>query len=276
MILDDAISIVQKKFLEAGMTTLSQIYPRDFEVYAFAIELVDFNDTLIDYFMFPVMPNSISKSENERTNVVKTLRSITVINSTAFVPKDLSISGTFGKSLKLIKDKAVSNVSEYSINSGVYSAEQVEDGTSSPITRINKYIRTGFGLVKDLQSIIDKAKSFDSAGKPFKLHIYNLALGETYLCALTKNPLTLKQDSSTSNMIWQYTLNLKIIADLNKISYSPKGRRILDIRHRVQNFMGNFVKRGELLADQADSLGYKAIYLIKKEALYKNLDAFGL
>lgn len=199
-----------------GRDALASAYPRDFEVYLLAIELVDFNDNSIDYLMFPVMPSNISVSNNERTSIQKTLRGTTIIRSNSFVPKDLSISGNFGRKFKSKPFKQ--SESNYSMASGVYSADEIENPTFLKPT-LTPYFKTGYGLTKDLQSIIDKAKGFSNTGKPFKLIVYNPALGENYLCELTKTPLTLKQEESGSNMIWSYSLNLKIIGNLDA---SPK------------------------------------------------------
>lgn len=210
---------IQQSLTSVGKEGLNAFFPRDFELYLVSLELVDSEGDTIDFFTFPISPTSISKTEIERTTIRKTLRATTVIQSDSFVPQDLSISGDFGRNIKFLLPNIFgipsSKAMAFSINAGVYGSEDVNSKVISKIPTFNPQVKTGYGCIKILQSIISKSKSHDN-GKPFRLYFYNPALGESYLVVPTKNPLTLSQ-TEQKNMIWSYNLNLKIIADLSKI-----------------------------------------------------------
>jgi|SRR6056297_661682 len=244
--LDKAIGNFEGLVSTIGKGGVSALFPRDFEIYIMAIELVDYNGVTIDYFMFPIMPNSISKSEIERTNIQKTFRGTTVIRSTSFVPKDLTISGSFGRGFKIMipdifGDNSVNTFLGYSLEAGAYSADDLNN-IPIPKPSFLPFIKTGYGLIKKLQAIIDKAKGFSRSGKPFRLYLYNPALGENYLCELTKNPLTLKQEESGSNMVWNYTLNLKIIGDLDNLNVNSRNLRSLVEQNAIQKTVNRVAK----------------------------------
>lgn len=210
---------IHQQLLSFGKEGLNALYPRDFELYLVSLELVDSYGDTIDFFTFPIAPKSINKSELERTTIRKTLRATTIIQSDSFIPQDLSLSGNFGRNVKFLLPNIFgvpsSKAIAFSIKSGVYGSEDVNSKIPTKIPTFNSQVKTGYGCIKILQSIISKSKSHDN-GKSFKLYFYNPALGESYLVAPTKNPLILNQ-TEQENMIWGYTLNLKIIADLSKI-----------------------------------------------------------
>lgn len=216
--------IVSKTVATVGPAALSALFPRDFEFYMVALELTTFDGETIEYFTFPVMPTSMTKSENERTSIYHTLGGTTIINTDSFVPKDLTIQGDFGRSFKIvlgdIANQAVTFKGlKFSNQNGVEYADQVNaDVSFGRVPIFNFAVKTGFGCIKILQSIIDRAKGHDQ-GKPFRLYFYNLALGESYLVVPTKQPLTLMQNES-KNMIWGYNLNLSIIAPLDRIEFA--------------------------------------------------------
>jgi hypothetical protein len=205
-----------------GKSALTALYPRDFESYLCALELTTFEGDTIDFFSFPVIPQNISKNENEKTSIYPTLAGTTIINTDSFVPKDLTISGNFGRSFKIM----IGNLGQqfirfrglnFSQNKGVYFSDETNAFLAKKIPDFNIAVKTGYGCIKIMQSIIDKAKSHDN-GKPFRLYFYNATLGENYLVVPTKTPLTLSQ-SEAQNMIWGYTLNLSIIAPLDRIVF---------------------------------------------------------
>lgn len=221
--IDSAISQYRDTLNSIGESGLSALFPRDFEIYLCGIELTDFTGATIDFFIFPVMPDSIQKTEAERTSITKTSNGIVVNQSNSFIPKDLTIQGNFGRSFKLLLRKGVElqKTSNFfkglSIVQGVLSANDFENTKLKRVFRdFSPEVKTGFGCIKIIQSIIDKSKGSVN-GKPVRLIFYNLSLNETYLVVPQKNPLMLSQNINDSNMIWNYTLNLKIIADMKDI-----------------------------------------------------------
>lgn len=232
-----------------GRTFLSGLFPRDFEYYLVALELTTFDGDTIDFFSFPILPSSITKSENTKTSVYPTLGGITVINSDTLTLQDLTLSGDFGRSFKLMVGNfgapfvSLKGV-KFSNTRGVYYSDDINAGFSRKVPDFNFTVKSGYGCIKILQSIIDRAKGHDN-GKPFRLYFYNLALGESYLVVPTKNPLILSQNEA-KNTIWGYTLNLHIIAPLDRVDFggskSPRSLTNLLTQAVVQNAVSKLSK----------------------------------
>ncbi len=205
-----------------GRAALSSLYPFDIEVYLMALELTDAAGDTIDYLTFPIMPDQITKSEPTRTSIKKTSGGITVLSSNSYVPQDIQIKGSFCRSFKVLinpKEQGESGVA-FSTSRGVYDLTQVNTRTSNIIFRppiFNIGVKTGYGAIRILKSIVNKANGVDLNGEPFRLYFYNLALGESYLVTIPPTGITVSQ-SLDKNMIWQYTLNMTTLAPLNALS----------------------------------------------------------
>lgn len=218
------LSTVQRRATELatniGRSAMHQMFPRDFEYYMIALELVDGRGDTIDYLAFPVLPSSIVKAENKRINIKKAYKSTLVLTSSAFTPQDITIRGNFGRSFKiLIGGKEILSGLAFtaSIKNGVFETRQfLNQSLVKIIPQFSSFVKTGYGVTKLLQSIIQKSDGGDSNG-PYRLYFYNFALGESYLVVAPSKALTLEQNDSNMNMIWNYTLNLTIIAPLETI-----------------------------------------------------------
>lgn len=233
---------VSGQVASVGRTALSAIFPRDFEYYLVALELTTYDGDTIDFFSFPIMPSQISKTETTKTSIYPTLGGITVINSDAFTPQDLTLTGDFGRSFKLMVGNYGSQfVSfrgvKFSNTRGIYYSDETNAMFAKKVPDFNFAIKSGYGCIKILQSMISRATGNDN-GKPFRLYFYNLALGESYLVAPTKTPVTFSQNES-KNIIWSYTLNLSIIAPLDRIDFggskSPRSLTNLLTQAAIQN-----------------------------------------
>lgn len=212
------IQLGLKYVLSLGKEVVHKNFPRDFEYYMMAIELVDEYWNSIDYFVFPVMPSNITKSEAEAISIQHTLNGVVITNKLGFIPKDISISGNFGRGLKFV-DYEGSGFE--SIAKGFYFSKDIQARSANPVTEFPFGVKTGYGCIKILQSIIEKSKAHGVELGSYKLLLYNPALGESYLVVPTKNPLVLTQNEQNSNMIWQYTLNLTIIANFDDLVTKP-------------------------------------------------------
>lgn len=219
-------AIVQRQALtlagSIGEVARHSLFPRDFEYYALSLELTDSGNNLIDYFTFPILPKNISKTESSRVNIKKSLTSINVINSKSLQPQDITIKGNFGRAFKILVSSNVAVTFKglrYSQKAGVYNA--LETGNESNIKdkkkEFNFAVKSGYGCTKILQSIVDKARGVDAQGKPYRLYLYNPIMGENYLVVPSQTPLILSTDDSNSNRLFEYTLNLTIIAPLEYV-----------------------------------------------------------
>src|SRR6478735_5107708 len=80
-----------------GKQVINSLFPNDFEYYLIAFELVDSKLRTVDYLTFPILPDSITESKLELTNIKKSAGGITSITTPTFVPRDISIRGNFGR-----------------------------------------------------------------------------------------------------------------------------------------------------------------------------------
>lgn len=207
----------QSQVGQLGKSLLHALYPNDFEVYMMALELTDSDGNMIDYFAFPVMPESIQKTEPKRTNIKKTSSGVTVLSSSSFTPEEIVIKGNFGRSFKITLSKEPSSQGvAFSISNGVYSlhGSKSKSLTTPRVADFSLGVKTGYGATKILQAIINKSNGVGADGRPFRLYFYNMALGESYLVAVPPAGLQLSM-SQEKNMIWTYTLNLTTIAPLS-------------------------------------------------------------
>jgi hypothetical protein len=199
-----------------GRGALHALYPKEFEFYMFALELTTFDGDTIDYLTFPVMPSNITKAENNRINVKKSFGAVTVINSKSFTPSDLTISGTFGRSFKILIESGsptIFNGLKYSYKTGIWDPNDIDQSYLKNDSRnFNPAIKTGYGVIQALKSIIAKSAATDDKGRSMKLYCYNLGMGESYLCVPTPNPLTIKLNDKDNNMLPSYSLSLTTIA----------------------------------------------------------------
>lgn len=67
--IQDKLQSMMSMTRSIGVEAVSRLYPNDFEVYMVALELTDSQDNMIDYLVFPVLPDAITKTEPTRTNI---------------------------------------------------------------------------------------------------------------------------------------------------------------------------------------------------------------
>lgn len=218
-----SIQALSSKFINLaaniGKGGLSAMFPKDFDAYMMGLELTDSQDNTIDYFAFPVMPESITKSEPNRTNVKRTSSGITVLSSNSFTPEEISIKGNFGRSFKFYLSPVAPAVQGVAFSTVAGRYDLLSTKSNVLIGSANSFsigIKTGFGAHSILRAIINKSSGTDALGKPFKLYFYNMALGESYLVTVPSSGFTSSQ-SMDKNMIWDYSLSLTVIAPLGAL-----------------------------------------------------------
>jgi len=183
-------------------STLASLYPNDFEVYLMALELVDSDGNTVDSISFPVMPNHIQKTEHTRVNVKKAANSLVVISSNSKAPSEIIIRGDFGRGFKLMLHPQKDSVEGYAFRGLSFNTPEYEVG-----------VKTGFGAFKLMQSIISRCTELDSKGNPYRLILYNMALGEIYIVVPTPTGIMLSQ-TQDRNMIWNYSITFTILGNV--------------------------------------------------------------
>lgn len=222
-----SVSTIQKKAIEMvgtlGRAALATLYPNDFEIYLCSLELTDSQGRTIDFFTFPIMPDSIRKSELKRSTVRNTAGGITTLTSPIYSPSEINIRGNFGKNFKILlsENESVSGVA-FSIRNGMYDLYQIGSKNSSNLKTpdFDISVKTGFGASRILKAIISKSNGVDNDGKPFRLYFYNMAFGENYLVTIPPSGAEFSMNIQ-KNMIWEYNINMTVIAPLEAVKNSP-------------------------------------------------------
>lgn len=197
---------------EVGRIGLNTLYPTEFEYYIVIFELVNSEGKTVEYLSFPVNPDSISYDDEVLSNVRKTLGGVSVVDNGTSRPKKISMSGTFGRKLRLLLD-----VNTNSTSNGTKDGSFLVPGNSLEIKTnvFNARLKTGYGTIRILKSIIEKSVQLDEYDKPHRVYLYFPPLGENYLIKFQTFKLT--QDYSTSNMLWKYMINLSVLGELDSM-----------------------------------------------------------
>lgn len=216
-----------------GKTGLNIKYPDEFELYVIALELLDENMNTLKYFIFPVMPDSLEEDSQQLHSIKKTLNGVHVLTTTNFIPTDISLSGTFGRRLRiLLNGKYEDFVSSFKTPQGTTSWTSLKGGTKQ---FFDENVKTGYGCTKILESMINDTNVIDDNGGVKTLVFHNLALGNSYI--VRPQSLRLSQ-SQQSNMIWNYSLKLKSLAPLSAL-YSSQ--QLTD--NRISLAKGDFLQK---------------------------------
>ena len=205
-----------------GLQAIATMMPHEFEWYMIALELATADNKTIDYLTFPIMPNSLSKVEQKRTSIKKSLSGVTVLQNSALPLGEIVLQGNFGRGFKNlvgINNDISAGALAYSMKAGKYDLYSLQEGNNNKIPKVktfNTAVKTGYGVIKMLQAILSKSVGHDNQGRPFRLFFYNMAFGESYQVVVPPNGMRFYQDIS-NNMIWNYDLRLTVVAPLDAV-----------------------------------------------------------
>lgn len=186
-------------FGQIGKIGLHTMFPDDFELYICAFELVDYQDNVIKYFSFPVLPRQIRISKRNLVNITRTAGGLVDMTDPRFNPVDINIDGNFGRSFKLV----INDVFQKEINMA-YNKKISKQNLKNIINEYDHLIKTGYGCCKILENIFEESKKMDD-GNFRKLYFHNLSFNSLYMVEIEN--LTFSQ-SEESNMIWSYSAKM--------------------------------------------------------------------
>jgi len=222
-----------------GKSILNIKYPKEFELYIIALELVDEDFNTKKYFIFPVNPSSIDEGKPQLTNVKKTLSGVTVLKSATFVPTDINLSGTFGRGFKItLGETSEDFIQAFTINGN--------------IQEFDPRIKTGYGCLKILEEIVEQSKAISGSGTNFKLIFHNPAFGNSYLVEPMNFRINMNEQN---NMFHGYSLTLKSIARIDSL-FDAKKLQSIARQLAVNGFIQKQV--GQLLNNVSGVLGTAA------------------
>lgn len=253
-----------------GLQAIATAMPHEFEWYMIALELATADNKTIDYLTFPIMPNSLSKVEQNRTSIKKSLNGVTVLQNSSLPLGEIVLQGNFGRGFKNLvgvgNDVSISALA-YSMKAGKYDLYSLQEGSGRKIPKVkifNTAVKTGYGVVKMLQAMLNKSVGHDSAGRPFRLFFYNMAFGESYQVVVPSNGVRFYQDLS-NNMIWNYDLRLTVVAPLDAVVKDSKKWKQLAasaikgsvdiVSTEVKNVVGSLGEKASMKIDDWTNIG---------------------
>jgi hypothetical protein len=249
----DQVSSLRDQLLNrhSGKWLLHQQHPDEFEYYMCAIELLDSNLSTKEYFIFPIMPSGINYNNTSLTKITKTAGGVSVLKNSQFVPKNLSINGTFGRSFKILLGNnyqdLVSNFSAKNIK------ETIKTGGKRFVENFNKSVKSGYACTKLLETILNQSNQKDDLGKNHYMIFYNLAFNQSFFVEFEDETYSMTQES---NMIWQYSFKLKAIAPSNNYLKTKKD----DLQTNKQLVVNNLIqKKTNAIYNETTSILNRAI-----------------
>ena len=201
---------------QIGRAGLNALYPKEFEYYFFALELVNSRQETIDFFAFPVLPSQITEVQPEITNVRKTMGGVDVHKNPTFVPRTLTINGDFGRRFRILVNTNQIEFAglRFSVNNGVFRIGKPGDLLDdAPV--FSSFAKTGYGCIKVIEAMKEKSKSLDQFNQPHSLYCYNPVLGNNYQVEF--QTFTHMQDKQQYNVIPRYSIEMIAVAPLEAL-----------------------------------------------------------
>ncbi len=199
-----------------GRTALSALYPNDINLALIALELVDSNGSTVDYFTWPIMPSEIREVHQEITNIKKTIGGVYVLKNTTFAPRQISLSGTFGRRFKLLINNKQLELAgfRFSLSGGKVNISP-PNFLEQRIPEFSSIAKNGYGCIKIIEAMKEKSKKLDENGKPYSLYFYNPLLGNNYQIEIIN--FSHMQDENEHNMLPAYSLQCVAVAPLEGV-----------------------------------------------------------
>ena len=233
---ENVISVVDT----LGRAALHAMAPDNFEYYMCSLELLDSSKSTKGFMTFAVMPNNILETKTEIATINKTNRGIVTTFNSSFVPRDISIQGTFGRKLRLIigaKEPSNGDKTWFGnlMSSGNLGFNMMGGGV---------LVKTGYGLTKMLKKIVDTAYTLDENGKPHTLIWTNYALNTSYVVEILQSSYS---QTYENNMLWYYNLEMKAVAPASAIKTENfggfmKGVAANSIGNAIKNLLGDVTR----------------------------------
>lgn len=203
---------VNRVALEQGASALrayiNSLYPDEFEYYLCSFELMNNVGVVEEILIFPVMPDSIQESRTSLVNIKKTMSAVVSLTNNTFAPTNINITGSFGRKLRILLGPKQTTASAF------YFEKQIKVANEN--IELNAEIKSGYGVTKKLEKMIKKSQTKEG----YLLFFYNLALNNNYLVEVTDMSF---QQSMENNMLWNYSLSMKSLADAKNVRPGGSG-----------------------------------------------------
>ena len=257
------------------------LYPNTVEAYMMILELVNYKNQRVNSLVFPIMPSALAVGFPQVTKITKSQSTVGVLKNSGFVPKPVSIQGTFGRGIvngltggdiQGLTRSDQKFIESQSLASRFNKEDSTKKHINTALGEVFKRFNTAYGWTKALQKLGEDAQETDGAGKrPRTMYLFCPPLGINY--AVEWMNFSMVESARSSNRMIMYKLQLYATADLNVISESGS-----DSGNDVKQYLRNVRKFGFYsLIDftNAGTLNNLGIASIPSESTRNVLDAVG-
>lgn len=181
---------------------LHTLFPDEVENYAMSMELVNADGVTVDMLVFPVMPSEVTISGRTMETIKKTSGGVVSLHTQTFVPFAINISGTFGRKFRVLLGN------ESVLAAGLNLFQDVTKDAKAPF---NLKIKTGYGVTKVLERIIQNSRRTDRLGRSYRL-IVSLQAFNLNVVAVVNDGYNFNMNDQRNNMMWGYSIPMTAIA----------------------------------------------------------------
>lgn len=201
-IIDSAVSV--------GKAALHCVMPDDIEYYLCSLELVDCEDKRLGFLSFSVMPEQIVENHSPIQTMIKTNNAVITNFNSSFSPVDITIAGTFGRKFRLLLNYKDPKDELNTYGSSKSNAISLDFGT---VAGVSSGVKSGYGMTKILQHILESANKTDANGKPLYVKFCNYSLNTAYIVDVVNFGFS---QTMANNCMWNYNFTLRAVAKLRK------------------------------------------------------------
>lgn len=216
------VAALRSSLSMVGDEVMNMVAPDNFEYYNCALELTDFDGNTVAYLSFDIMPNNIVIQKQPIVSIVKTITDIYTITNDSFNPFNISIQGTFGRKLRLLTTSKDVNESD--------GFSKRLNGNIGVFFDSDMLVKTGYGVIKMLQKIIEKSNSFSNISDCYRLKFHNYAFNTHNYVKVNSFDFNISTDN---NFMWFYSLNMTAI---------DEAKDYREGREKTEYFLSKFLK----------------------------------
>jgi len=205
---------------KVGRAAAHTLFPDNIEYYLCSLELIDGEGNTQGFMTFSVMPDNLIESETAITSITKTNSGLVTLFSDSFIPKQISIQGSFGRKIRFL----LGNVEPQNNKSVKYFDMNAAWKGGAMAAGINTagdglflgqpLIKTGYGLIKMLKKFVEMSRKLDQNGQPHLLIFTNYVLNTAYVVEVLQDSYS---QSVQNNMIWFYSLEMKAVCPASAV-----------------------------------------------------------
>lgn len=187
-----------------GNAALHAMNPDNFEFYYCSLELLDSSGASKGFLTFNVLPELYSDSHNKISQIVKTQSGVVTLFNSSFTPHDISIQGTFGRKMRVTLNNRFEKVSNNKFFGGNLGYDLSNGFT----------VKTGYGMIKLLQKMINQSWKLDDKKKPCVMVFCNYSFNTAYIVEIPRESYSI---SSDNRIMWNYAIEMKAVAEYGSL-----------------------------------------------------------